>query len=154
MTARVRGVSAARTAVGIDVEGVRQDVDEHRRRAEPRDAAGGGEERIGGGDDFVAAADAERHQDREQRVGAGRHRMACRRLERAAELGLELLDLGPEDEPLAVADALDGGEQLAAERPVLRLEIEQRNGGRRTIGDGARTRQNLATVARFSAAVP
>ena len=60
--------------------------------------------------------------------------MACRRLERAAELGLERIDLGPEDEPLAVADAFDGGEQLVAERPVLRLEIEQRNGERRTIG--------------------
>ena len=55
-------------------------------------------------------------------------------LQRADELGLELIDLGPENEPLAVADAFDGGEQLAAERPVLRLEIEQRNGGTRTIG--------------------
>ena len=45
MIARVRGVIAARTAAGIDVEGDRIDVDEHRRRAEPRDAAGGREER-------------------------------------------------------------------------------------------------------------
>ena len=77
--------------------------------------------------------DAERHQHGEERIGAGRNGYRVARLQRAAEFGLELLDLGAEDEPLAIADAFDGGEQLAAKRPVLRLEIEQRNGGRRTI---------------------
>ena len=75
-------------------------------------------------------------------------------LERAAELGLELIDFGPEDEPLAVADALDGGEQLAAERPVLRLEIEQRNGGSRTIGAAQGHGRTLRLYHGFSAAVP
>jgi hypothetical protein len=35
------------------------------------------------------------------------------------------LDLGPEDEALAVADTRDGGEQLVANGRVLRAEVEQ-----------------------------
>ena len=39
------------------------------------------------------------------------------------------VDLGAHDEPLAVADAGDGGEDLVAQRPVLRLQVEQRDSG-------------------------
>ncbi len=38
---------------------------------------------------------------------------------------LERGDLGPHDEPLAVADALDRRENLRAKREVLRMQIEQ-----------------------------
>ena len=114
----------------IDVERRRVDVDEHRLCADARDAAGGGEERVGGRDDFVAGADAERHQRQQQRVGTGRHRDRVADAELRGELALERVHLGPHDEALAVADARDRGENLVAQRPVLRLEIEQRNGHR------------------------
>ena len=47
MIAFVRGVIAAATCAGIDVEGRRIDVDEHRPRADADDRAGGREERVG-----------------------------------------------------------------------------------------------------------
>ena len=79
------------------------------------DAAGGGEERIGAGHDLVARADAERHQRREQRVGARRHADRVVHAEVRLELALEPFDLGPVDEALAVADAGDGVEELRRE---------------------------------------
>ena len=51
--------------------------------------------------------------------------MASRTPRRAGQLALERLDLGPQDEPLAVADADDRRQHLVADRPVLRLQIEQ-----------------------------
>jgi len=54
----------------IDVVVGEVDVDEHRRRAQPRDNAGCREKRIRGDDHFVARADAENHQRDEQRIGA------------------------------------------------------------------------------------
>ena len=113
---------------GIDVEGHRVDVDEPRRRADARDAAGGGEEREGRGDDFVAGADR-----RAPSASRGSHRCPTtwrpRRVDAdlPRQLALERVDLGAEDEALAVADARDGGEDLLADRPVLRLEIEERD---------------------------
>ena len=53
--------------------------------------------------------------------------MACAHAEGRRELALERLDLRAADEPLAVADARDRGEDLLAQRPVLRLQIEQRH---------------------------
>ena len=70
MIALVRGVIAAIAAAGVDVERAGLGVDEHGRRADTRDATGGGEERIGRRDHFVAGADVERHQRGEHRVGA------------------------------------------------------------------------------------
>ena len=90
--------------------------------------AGGGEEGERRRDDLVAGSDAERHQRDEQGVGARRDadRRACTP-STARELTLEAVDLGPPDEPLAVADPGDGGEDLVAQRTVLRLEIEKRD---------------------------
>ena len=112
---------------GIDVARDRIDVDEPRRRAEAADASGRGEERIRRRDDFVARADAERHHRGQQRVGAGRHRDRFGDLEMRRKLALERIDLRAEDEALAVADPGDGGENLLAERQILRLEIQQRH---------------------------
>ena len=89
MIACVRGVIAAATDAGIEVEGRGIDVDEHRPRAEPRDRAGGGEERIGRRDDLVARADAERHQRQQQRVGARRDGDRVRTPSVARQLALE-----------------------------------------------------------------
>ena len=68
--------------------------------------------------------------------------IASRHAEVRGQLALERLDLRAEDEALAVADARDRREDLVADRPVLRLEIEQRHrragrGGHRTTISGA-----------------
>ena len=44
-------------------------------------------------------------------------------------LPLERVDLGAHDEPLAVANPRDCGKELVAERPILRLQIQQWNRG-------------------------
>ena len=54
--------------------------------------------------------------------------MACVTSEIGGELPLEGDDLLAHDAALAVADAGDGGEDRLAERPVLGLEIEERDG--------------------------
>ena len=112
----------------VEVEGVGVDVDEHRRRAQPGHRAGGREERIGRRDDLVARADVERHQRRQQRVGARRHADRVRRLQVGGQLALEALDFRAADEALAVADARDRVEQGLPERGVLCVEVEQRDG--------------------------
>ena len=48
-------------------------------------------------------------------------------LEGRGQLALERLDLRAHDESLAVADAGDRGEDLVAKRPVLRVEVEERD---------------------------
>ena len=82
--------------------------------------------------DLVARADAERHQRRQQRVGARRDGDGVRDAEVGGELRSSASTSGPHDEPLAVADARDRGEDLVAQRPVLRLEIEERHGDARS----------------------
>ena len=51
--------------------------------------------------------------------------IACVDAEQRRQLALERVDLRPHDEALAVADARDRREDLVAQRPVLRVEIEQ-----------------------------
>ena len=127
MTAFVRGVIARARSSAVDVERRGIDIHQHGPGADARDAAGGGEERIGRGDDFVAGTDVERHQRREERVGAGRHADRVRHAEPCGELAFERLDFGAEDEALAVAHARDGREHFVAKRRVLRGEIEKRH---------------------------
>ena len=81
---------------GVDVERAGLDVDEHRRRAErattqPAVAKNEYVRR----DHLVAGADAERHQRRQQRVGARRHADGVRHVEvarTARARGLRLRD--------------------------------------------------------------
>ena len=63
------------------------------------------------------------------RAGGDGNRLGHSELGR--QLTLERLDLGAHDEPLAVADPRDRCQQLVAQRPILRLEIEERHGGAR-----------------------
>src|SRR5204862_408879 len=65
-----------------------------------------------------------------QRIGARRHGNRVTDGEPRGELVLETVDFRADDEPLAVADAGDRGENRVAQRPILRLEIEQGNGHR------------------------
>ena len=54
----------------------------------------------------------------------------------AASSRFERRVLGPQDEPLAVADADDGREDLVANRAVLRLQVEQGNAHLGGLADG------------------
>ncbi len=111
----------------IEVVGLRVDVHQHRPGAAADDGAGGGEKRVSAGDDLVAGTDAERHQGHEQRVGAGGDADGVPHPDHRRQLALEPLDFGPENEPLAVADARDRGQRLVAELEPLRREVQQRH---------------------------
>ena len=73
MIARVRGVMAASTALGIEVEGLQVDVGEHRRGVGLDDGGGRGQEGVGRHDHLVAGLDAGGHQGDPQRDGAVDH---------------------------------------------------------------------------------
>ena len=105
------------------VEGPRVDVAEDRRRAGVDDRLGGRVEGERGHDDLVAGADAEGPQRDRQRVGAVGDADAVAGPEEVRELGLEGLDLGPEDvaagakhRGLAVGDLLQQGSSASCGR--------------------------------------
>ena len=154
MIARVRGVSAARTPSGsrLNVAGSMSTSTGVAPSRATQPAVAKNEYVVR--DDLVAGADAERHQRASSASVPDDTVTACRRLERTRRARLERLDLGPEDEALAVADARRSrraSRRAAAgtapgDRAAERWDPDYRA--------GARTRQNLATVARFSAGVP
>ena len=111
----------------IDVEGDRIDVDQHGPGTKPRDGAGGGEKRVRRRDHLIAGLDVEHHQREQHGVGARRQRDGMAHAEHRGELVLERVDLRAHDEPLAVRDARHRLENLVADRPVLGLEVEQRD---------------------------
>ena len=92
------------------------------------DHAGSGEERVRGDDHLIAAADAENHEGDEERVGAGREADGELRLAVLREVALEVIDALAEDEVLRGVNLFGDAEDLLAERRVLQLEVEQRNG--------------------------
>ncbi len=110
---------------GIDVEREGIDVDQHGTRSDARDAACRREKRVGRRDDFVARADAERHEREQQRVGARRDADGVLDAEERGQFPLEAVDLRPHDEALAVGDARHCRENVLAQWTVLRLQIEQ-----------------------------
>ena len=56
----------------VDVQRVRADVDEHRRRAAQHDGVGGGDEGVGRQNHFVARTEAAQQRRHLERCGAGR----------------------------------------------------------------------------------
>ncbi len=125
--ALVFDVMADSSRSGIDIEGVRIDVDKDRTRAKPGDAAGGRKEREWRGHDFVARADVECHQRREQCIRSRRDTDRMRDVEKRCQFTLETLDLWPQDKLLRVAHTRDGLEHFGAHRRKLRLEIQKRH---------------------------
>ena len=103
------------------------DIHEPRGRAQPRDTSRRREKRVGTGDDLVARADAERHHRHKERVGSRRDADGVGDAKRIGQLTLERGDLGPLDEPLAVADSNDRRQHLVADWPVLSLQVQQRH---------------------------
>ena len=118
-----RGGSLSR----VDIERRRIDIDEHGACAEPLDRTGRGEERVGRRDDLVASFDVERHQREQECIGAGRHGNRVLDADERTQFSLQIVDLRPHDEPLAVAHACHRREEVVAQRSILGVEVEQGN---------------------------
>ena len=112
----------------IDVVVGEIDVDEHRRCVKPRHDARCGEERVRRHDDFITRTDAEDHESDQERVGARRERDAVFCLAIRCEIILEIIHALAEDEVLRLVDLVGDPEDFVADRRVLELQIEKRNG--------------------------
>ena len=112
----------------IDVVGLRVDVDEDRLGAGAGDRAGGGEEGVRRGDHFVARPDALGHQADQQGVAAGGDGDRVRAAAVLGQLGFAVGDGRAEDALLAFQHGVDGRADFVADRGVLGLQIEKRNG--------------------------
>lgn len=114
--------------VGAHQEGGRVDVDEYRDGTEPRDTTGGREKRKRRRDDLVAGTDTCGHQRHQQCVGTRGDGNGMPHTDCASQLGLERSHLGTEDEMLRIADTIDRGAYLVANRRILKVQIEEGNG--------------------------
>ena len=109
---------------GVDVVGLRVDIDEDRLGTEPGDPAGGGEERVGGGDHFVAGADPLGHQADQQGVAAGGNADRVRAAAILGQLGFTFGHGRPEDAHLRFQHGVYRRADFVADRGVLGLQIE------------------------------
>jgi hypothetical protein len=80
-------------------------------------------------------ADTEGHQGFEQSVGARAHADRVEDTECTGGLAFERLDLGTENKPLGLTDAIERLSELLAQRLVLAGQVEQRD-GHGTTSDG------------------
>ena len=111
----------------VDGVGGRIHVDEDRPRADRGNRQDRRDEGVGRGDDLVARAYAERTQ-RQLECGkacADANRMA--RPDEGGVLRLEALDRGAQDEVAARDDVSNRSVHVAADRRVLRAEIDERH---------------------------
>ena len=127
MTAFVLGVSTAFTVSAVThiVSGSTSQKTGH--RAGRRDRLGRGPERERRDDDLVARPDAQRAQRDRERLGAVGDADRVPRADVGGELGLERLDLGPEDEVPAVEHAMDRGADVGAQRRLRGGRVEERD---------------------------
>ena len=112
--------------VGVDVEGIRIDIDEHRLASGVGDGAGGGKERERGGDDFVAGRQLECLERKQQRVGAAGTCYAVLGRRERGDCLFQLADLFAHDEPLALDHFENGRHGLLFDRLKLSLQVQQR----------------------------
>ena len=82
-----------------DEVGVGIDVGEDRHGAETRHGAGRREEGVARQDHLIAGLDVEGHQGEEEAVGAGGAADGVRHAQQPRQFGLEIGDVGAEDEP-------------------------------------------------------
>ena len=108
-----------------DEVGVGIDVGEDWHAAETRHGAGGREEGVARQDHLVAGLDVEGHQGEEERVGAGGATDGVRHAQKPCQFGLEIGDVGAEDEPPGVTHPLDGRADLVPQSGVLPIEGEE-----------------------------
>ena len=99
----------------VEVERLRVDVDEHRRRARERDDVRGRGERVRGNDHLVAGPDPEREHGEVERRGARRDGDRVLDAARARELGLELGHLRAHRQLAGLEHLGDLGELLLAD---------------------------------------
>ena len=126
---------------GIDVERVRGDIDEHRRRTAAADGVRRRDERMTDGDHLVAGPDAEGQQSEVQCGRAARHRARVRRADGRGELALEGGDLRTLGDP--------SRQDHAASRfgvPLVEPGSSNRDGGRRPGHTGWEAGIQLRTI--------
>ena len=111
-----------------DIERARIDVDEHGAGPDVVDGACGREEREGRRDDLVARTDVERTQRQQEGIGTIGAADGVLDVRQSRHAALQLRHRIAEDERLLIHDVHDRGHDFVADRGVLRLEIEKRNG--------------------------
>ena len=111
----------------VEVERLRVDVGEDRRRADARDGLGRGVEREGGADDLVPGPDLERPEHEHDRVGPVRDTDRPGHAEVRGGLFLEGADVRAEDELAPVENVRKPLLQLGKKRSVLRRRLKERN---------------------------
>ena len=116
----------------VEVERSRIDVDEDRRRAEARHDTGRGEERVGRGEHEVAAADLQRHERDEQRVGARGDRDGVVDLQVVGHRRLEGVDHRAADVASGPDDVEDRPLHGGPGRLELGRQIEERDAHRQS----------------------
>jgi len=107
----------------IDVEGLRVDVHEDRRRADVADRLRGGDEGERGRDDLVAGPYPRGQEGEVQRVRAGGHGDGVLRAEEFRRLALEGLHVGPEDELGLLQRIEEARRDLLPETVELDLQV-------------------------------
>ena len=109
----------------IDEVGRGVDVREDRHGAQARDGAGRREERVAREDHLVAGADVERHEREQERVAAGCARDRVGHAEGTGQFVFQIVDVGAEDEPPGVTDAVERGPDFLPQDGILPVEGEQ-----------------------------
>ena len=109
---QMNGQDGARSAadrgldqVGVEVEGIRPDVDEDGPRSRPSYRTGCGDKCERRRDDLVTRTDAERIERQQQGVRPGRAAHGGASADHRSDLVLERLDFLAQDEPLVLEDA-------------------------------------------------
>ena len=120
-------IDRCRESIGVDGVGGRIHVDEDRPGAGRGNGQDRRDEAVGRGDDFVARAHAEDTQRQLDRGKTGADANCMARPDEGGVVRLEALDRGTEDEVAARDDVSNRGVQIAADRCVLRAEIDERH---------------------------
>ena len=111
--------------VGIDVTGVRFDIDKDRPRAEAHDDFGRGNEGKGRGDDFIAGFNPQRHQTDQQGLRAARDSDAVPGAGIGRKPLFQFLNLRPHDILAMLQNTVNARLNPRLQGPVLRFEINK-----------------------------
>ncbi len=111
--------------LGVEVERLRVDVGEHRRRADSGDRLGRRVERESRADDLVSLSDPERLEYEDDRVRSVSDPYGLAYPEVTRGLLLERLDVRTEDELPFLEHVVDRRLELREERRVLRLHVDE-----------------------------
>src|SRR5436190_6703479 len=111
----------------VEIVSNRIDIDEDRRRTEPRDRTDGCEEAVRRRNDLIAGADAMRHEGEQYRIAS---RGTTDRMLRAAvsrQVLFELRNLAAKDKSVTVENTAERVFDLWAKRRILFFQIKQGN---------------------------